>query len=165
MDILTATRTFLKRNPASKRKELLPYVMKKTGKGKSVICDEFSSLELQHKIYREKGRYWLEKPSGEKPSEAKFSIDYSKALRNIANSNINGDPGEALDSLDHLIIMLPKPQKEKLLPKLNEAYGQLNIVKASDWYSTQVKKLHVAKGLVRKLLSDVSEVLYEMGNC
>lgn len=86
MDIWTATRTFLKRNPGVRRKELLPYVIRKTGKGKSAICDEWSSLDLQGKIYRDKGRYWLEKPSKEKLS--KKSIELQKAIAKIKAAEI-----------------------------------------------------------------------------
>lgn len=62
MDKWTATRTILEKNPGIKRKELLPKVMKLTDKGKSVITDAFSRFEYRGKIFREKGRYYLEEP-------------------------------------------------------------------------------------------------------
>jgi len=62
MDKWTAIRTILEKNPGIKRKELLPKVMKLTGKGRSVITDAFSHFEYIGKIYREKGRYYLDEP-------------------------------------------------------------------------------------------------------
>ena len=63
MDVWTVTRTILEKSPGIKRKELLPLVMKKTGLGQSAICEHWTSLEVRGKIYREKGRYYLEAPS------------------------------------------------------------------------------------------------------
>lgn len=70
MEIETATRTILKKNPAIKNKELLPKVKKMTGKGRTAITDEWASMELRGKLYREKGHYWLEKPS--QPQKVSF---------------------------------------------------------------------------------------------
>jgi V8-like Glu-specific endopeptidase len=66
MDIWTATRTVLEKNPGLRRKFLLPQVIVKTGKGKTAICSKWSTWALQGKIYREKGKYWLEKPTQSK---------------------------------------------------------------------------------------------------
>lgn len=62
MDIETATRTILDKNPGIKSKELLRQVKKLTGKGRSAIFEKWQSLYLQSKLYREKGRYWNKKP-------------------------------------------------------------------------------------------------------
>lgn len=69
MDIETATRIILEKNPGIKSKELLPKVKKMTGKERSAICDKWTRLDRRGKIYREKGRYYLEKPTVQvKPS-------------------------------------------------------------------------------------------------
>lgn len=62
MDIWTVVRTVLEKNPSIKAKELIAKVREKTDLSKSTIYDQLASLELQGKFYRDKGRYWLEKP-------------------------------------------------------------------------------------------------------
>ena len=105
---------------------------------------------------------YSQKPSLEKPSETSFSIDYSKVLGNIANLNIEGHPFEALDGLAHVIMMLhDKQQKEKLLPKLNNAYARLNSIQGYTFTDTLLKRNQTAKAIVLTLLSDVSDVLHE----
>lgn len=62
MDISTVVRTVLEKNPGMKAKELIAKVREKTGLSRSVVYGHLGSFEVQGKIYREKGRYWLEKP-------------------------------------------------------------------------------------------------------
>lgn len=67
MDVWTVVRTVLEKSPGIKAKELIRKVREKTGLARSTIYDRMASFELQGKIYREKGRYYLEKP--QKPSK------------------------------------------------------------------------------------------------
>jgi hypothetical protein len=62
MEIWTAVRTVLKSSPAIRHKDLIPKLIQLTGKAKSTIDENLTSLELQGKIWRESGKYYLEKP-------------------------------------------------------------------------------------------------------
>jgi len=62
MDVWTVVRTILEKNPRIKAKQLIVEVRKKTDLSRSTIYEHLLSLDLQGKIYREKGLYWLEKP-------------------------------------------------------------------------------------------------------
>ena len=63
MDVWTATRIILEKNPGLKRKFLLPKVRKKTGLGHSAVHEEWRRLvDYQKKLYRVKGCYYLKDP-------------------------------------------------------------------------------------------------------
>jgi hypothetical protein len=65
LNIEIIIRTVLEKNPAIKAKDLLKKVGDKTGLSRSTIYDHLSSLDIRKEIFRNKGRYWIEKPKKE----------------------------------------------------------------------------------------------------
>lgn len=59
MDIWTAVRTVLEKNPGVRSKHLIEELEKKTGLRRSTIFEHLSSFEVKLEIYREMGRYYL----------------------------------------------------------------------------------------------------------
>lgn len=59
MDIWTATRTVLEKNPGIKAEYLIEKLRGKTGLSRSTIYEHLGSFELQGKVKREKGHYYL----------------------------------------------------------------------------------------------------------
>jgi DNA-binding transcriptional ArsR family regulator len=64
-NIETIIRTVLEENPAIKAKDLRKKLGDKTGLSRSTIYYHLSSLETRGGLYRDKGRYWIEKPRKE----------------------------------------------------------------------------------------------------
>jgi len=62
MDIEKVIRTVLRISPGIRAKELVARVRAKTDLSRSTIYEHLTTLCRKGKIYREKGRYWLEKP-------------------------------------------------------------------------------------------------------
>ena len=62
MDVENIIRTVLEKNPGIKAKFLIPVLQKKTGLSRSTLYELLGSLEIRGQIFREKGRYWVEKP-------------------------------------------------------------------------------------------------------
>jgi predicted transcriptional regulator len=102
MNIWTVVRTVLEKNPGIKAKELIKKVRGKTGLSRSTIYEHLNSLVLRGMIYREKGKYWLEKPSDEKYKDA-TDIQLLKQLEERLGSELDLTPlrlrAENLNSL------------------------------------------------------------------
>jgi len=82
MDIWTATRTVLEESPGLKASELLARVKHRTGLGRSTVYSHLESFDVQGKIEREKGKYWLEgqKTLSTKSYAKKTSVKHSKDI-------------------------------------------------------------------------------------
>lgn len=83
MDIWTAVQTVLEKNPGIQAKYFISKLRDKTGLCRSVIYDHLGSFNRRGKIYREKGRYWLEKP-GKLESENLATLDVLKLAAKLA---------------------------------------------------------------------------------
>jgi hypothetical protein len=59
MNIWTAVRTVLEKNPGMRSKHLIEELEKKTGLSRSTIFEHLSSFDLKGEIHREIGRYYL----------------------------------------------------------------------------------------------------------
>ena len=93
LNIWTVTRTILEKNPGIKSGQLWKKVGEKTGFGRSTIYDDFSSFELQGKLYREKGKCFLPEQyeeyekSKRSPKKRHLSkADYEIALKHSKKS-------------------------------------------------------------------------------
>lgn len=65
LNIETIIRTVLEKNPAIKANDLVKKVGGKTGLSRSTIYVHLGSLDNGKKIFRDNGRYWIEKPKKE----------------------------------------------------------------------------------------------------
>lgn len=87
----------LEKNPGIKAKELITKVRDKTGLSRSTIYSHLESFDLQGKIHRERGRYWL---PGQKRAEA---LELDKTFRDFIvkeSSEITGIHARAYDLRD-----------------------------------------------------------------
>ena len=92
MDIWTVVRTILEKNPGIKGDKLWRKVREKTDLSRSTIYGHLSSFELKDKIYREKGRYWLEKPSKQNTEDVAGYLQLLKQLEEKLGSKVDLAP-------------------------------------------------------------------------
>lgn len=125
LDFWTVVRTIIEKNPGIKSNELIQKVKKKTGKSRSTIYDHLSTFDNQDKIYREKGRYWIEKPS--------------------SNSKPNKGNLKFFDFLEKRAIRKQKEKAKKLeeLEKRREIINREMMTKEHEWnpdVTTKIRK-------------------------
>ena len=123
MDIWTAVRTVLLNYPGAKAEYLIQKVREKTKLGRSTIYYHLSSFELKKKIYRKKGRYWLEKPRPpNKDKLERIKGEMEKIKEDFVSRRIQ----KAYDRVITLhLTMLPQDWKDELQPLIISASQEM----------------------------------------
>lgn len=95
--------------------------------------------------------------SGALNFEDRFKYHCFVNLEQISNEPL-GNSFSALHQIRHLILTLPQPMKEQLIPSLNETFKK---VKESTRNDTHLTQMRLAKFEVEKLIDKVSSLLHK----